>query len=80
VVNLTKAVLGQCGKVFGRNVFHVFGDDLPNMAACLVRLTRIIFGRLRLGLSELPQPFLKGKAIGGGLRVKNRRFCVGSSS
>jgi len=27
-------------------------------------------GRVRVGLSELPQPFLKGKALGGGLGVK----------
>ena len=41
------------------------------------RLQGTLDGRLRLGLSELPQPFLKGKALGGGLGVKKRRFFVG---
>jgi hypothetical protein len=31
MVDLIKAVHGQRGEVFGRNILHVFGNDFPNM-------------------------------------------------
>jgi len=69
MVDLACAILGHGGKVFRRNILHVFGDDLPNGTARKAGCG--------LWLGEPHNPCFQGKPLRRGLRLERGGLFVG---
>ncbi len=68
MIDLARSVPRQKGKVFGGNLFHVFGDDFPNMP----RRRR----RFKIVLQHPPGVLLGGNALVPRLRSKGLDLLV----